>query len=101
MLFDPSRIDKDGLKRPVVYNDDRNLEYLVTFVNDETGLSRNYEGKLFANAGRILSIDEAIEAYEGHNGEEIVRKIEELESQFLEHGRDFLVEKNILFLRMT
>ncbi|SGZ53552.1 CIC11C00000002160 [Sungouiella intermedia] len=99
MLFDPSRIDKDGLKRPVVYNDDRNLEYLVTFVNDETGLSRNYEGKLFANAGRILSIDEAIEAYEGHNGEAIVRKIEELESQFLEHGRDFLVEKNILFFK--
>lgn len=99
MLFDPSRIDKDGLKRPVVYNDDRNLEYLVTFVNDETGLSRNYEGKLFANAGRILSIDDAIEAYEGHNGEEIVRKIEELESQFLEHGRDFLVEKNILFFK--
>lgn len=99
MLFDPHRVDKDGLKRPVVYNDDRNLEYLITFVNDETGLSRNYEGKLFANAGRIMSVDGAIESLKGDDGEKILRKIEDLESQFTEHGRDRLVEDNVLFFK--
>lgn len=99
MLFDPERLDADGLKRPVVYNDDRNLEYIITFINDETGLSRNYEGKLFNNAGRIMSIDEAIRTFEEKKGEEILNQIEELEKQFLEHGRDLLVQKDVLFFK--
>lgn len=96
MLFDPFRVDKDGLKRPIVYNDDLTLESLITFVNDETGLSRDYEGKLFANAGRIMSIDAAIESCDG---ETILTLIEGLEMQFMEHGRDHLVDETILFFK--
>lgn len=99
MLFDPFKVDEDGLRRPVVYNDDRNLEFLVAFINDETGLSRNYEGKLFSNAGRIMSIDEAINSFRGEGGANLLLKIDHLENEFLKHGRDALVDQNVLFYK--
>lgn len=97
LFFDPSKVDDDGLKRPVQYDDERNLESLLAFVNDETGLSRNEDGKLFSNAGRIMAIDEAIEASEKH--EDILAKLEELEKLNTERGRDAMVDQNILFFK--
>lgn len=99
LFFDPAKVDKDGLKRPLKYEDDRNLEFLLSFVNDETGLSRNQEGKLFSNAGRIMSIDEAIKNSNGENEEAIIRQLEDLEKSHAEHGRDALVDQNVLFFK--
>lgn len=98
MLFDPAKVDKDGLKRPVVYDDDRNLNFLVLFINDNTGLSRNFEGKLFANAGRILALDEALRLPKV-DGEEVLQMIDQLAKDFEEHGRDVLVNKKAIFFK--
>lgn len=97
LFFNPFKVDDDGLKRPVQYDDERNLESLLAFVNDETGLSRKEDGKLFSNAGRIMSIDEAIETSERY--ENVLAKLEKLENLNAERGRDALVDQNILFFK--
>lgn len=99
LLFDPTKVAADGLKRPVTYNDEIDLEALVTFVNDETGLGRDTTGKLFPNAGRIMQLDEALKLLTTENGVEILQKLRKLEAQVTSLGRDALVEEKVLFYK--
>lgn len=94
LFFDPARLDADGLRRPVVFKDDRDLASLIGFVNDETGLARNSEGKLYSNAGRILVINESLEK---ESPEEIIERLAELEQRVKQEGRDALVFQDVLF----
>lgn len=96
LLFDPNRVDADGLRRPVLFKDERDLESLISFVNDETGLSRNSEGKLYSNAGRIMVLDESLEK---ELPEEIIERLEALEERVKQEGRDALVSQDVLFFK--
>lgn len=95
-LFDPLRVDKDGLRRPVIFDDDRDLESLIAFVNDETGLCRNEEGRLHSNAGRIMAIDQALKT---KSPEAILEELEALEEEVKIYGRDALVNDDVLFFK--
>lgn len=97
LLFDPSKVDKDGLRSPTTYTDDRNLEYLVTFVNDETGLNRDTTGKLHRSAGRIMAFDAAFKTLTKDNGADVLLQLNDLEKLVEAEGRNKLVEQDVLF----
>lgn len=96
LLFDPERLDVDGLRRPIVFKDDRDLESLLGFVNDETGLSRNSEGKLYSNAGRIMVIDEHLEK---ETPQQVIERLATLEERVKQEGKDALVSQDVLFFK--
>lgn len=80
LFFDPSKVDKDGMRRPIKFQDLISLENLIAFVNDETGLSRNSEGLLYESAGRVFEIDEML-ANQAISLEVIIERVEDLLSE--------------------
>lgn len=61
LYFDSSKIDEDGLRRPVMFYGDRSLELFVSFINENAGLHRDTSGELLETAGKIKKLDELIE----------------------------------------
>lgn len=60
LYFDSSKVDEDGLRRPVLFYGDRSLEQLVSFINEKAGLHRDTNGELLETAGKISKLDELI-----------------------------------------
>lgn len=98
LLFNPL-LAKDGKIEPLKYNDDRQLEFLIAFVNDNTGLSRNPEGTLFNIAGRVMALDEALVEMTEENAENFYALAQLLLDKFTEQGRDVLVNTGELFFK--
>lgn len=60
LYFDSSKVDEDGLRRPVLFYGDRSLEQLVSFINEKAGLHRDTNGELLETAGKINKLDKLI-----------------------------------------
>ncbi|GEQ70618.1 hypothetical protein JCM33374_g4296 [Metschnikowia sp. JCM 33374] len=99
LYFDPSKVDEDGLRRPIPYTGDRELEPLLSFVNENAGLSRNTTGELTADAGRIKHLDEAIRNVTSETSEHVIGVIEALKEDVSRFGRDALVEQEQIWFR--
>lgn len=81
---------------PVPYEGGRDLESLVSFINEQTGTQRNPDGTLQATAGRVAVIDSLIEAAatEGITPSLIVsmqQVIDTLTGKDLESGKQYLL----------
>lgn len=98
LFFDPSKVDKDGMRRPTKFQDLISLENLIAFVNDETGLSRNSEGLLYESAGRVLEIDEMI-ANQAYSLEEIIGRVEEMLSEVSDSSFQKLLNDGKIFYK--
>lgn len=92
LLFDPFRIDPDGLKRPLYYSGELTVRAFSDHVNRFANVRRDQEGNLLKTAGRIGFI----EALLAKKDADIVSAISEIEQQLEESGFDALVQKRIL-----
>lgn len=99
LLFDPLHTHADGGVASIEYKDDRNLEFLIAFVNDNTGLGRNSHGQLFGNVGRIMALDEAFGSLSEKTSEAFFAQIESIKSDVAEFGKRALVQKGDLFFK--
>ncbi|EGV65027.1 hypothetical protein CANTEDRAFT_113332 [Yamadazyma tenuis ATCC 10573] len=70
--FDPTRVDSDGLKRPVKYEGNRNLSELVKFINSQLPDATN------SITGRNLTLESQISAIRSQA--QAVKLLESLES---------------------
>ncbi|KAF7999163.1 hypothetical protein HF325_006695 [Metschnikowia pulcherrima] len=99
LYFDPQKLDEDGLKRPTPYTEERDLENLLLFVNENAGLSRNADGELTQEAGRIQHLDEAIRAAKKENVSAIINELSALSESVLRNGKGALVENAELWAK--
>lgn len=102
LFFDPANVDDDGLRRPVKFSGDPNLEFLVAFINDETGLSRDSSGLLLPTAGWIALVNEGIELLDRHNETAVGALFDHLDlltKSAAEHERSHLVKLGVLFYK--
>ncbi|KAM9913789.1 hypothetical protein OXX69_001251 [Metschnikowia pulcherrima] len=99
LYFDPQKVDEDGLKRPTPYTEERGLENLLLFVNENAGLSRNADGELTQEAGRIQHLDEAIRAATKESVSAIVNESNALSESVLRNGKGALVENAELWAK--
>lgn len=65
LYLDSLTFDKNGKALPKVFEGERSLKDLVTFVNSNAGLHRSMEGELLPSAGKISFLDRIIETQEG------------------------------------
>ncbi|KAM9905224.1 hypothetical protein OXX69_007266 [Metschnikowia pulcherrima] len=99
LYFDPQKLDEDGLKRPTPYTEERDLENLLLFVNENAGLSRNADGELTQEAGRIQHLNEAIRTAKKESVSAIANELSALSESVLRNGKDVLVENGELWTK--
>ncbi|OBA23501.1 thioredoxin-like protein [Metschnikowia bicuspidata var. bicuspidata NRRL YB-4993] len=99
LLFDPSKTDDDGLRRPMPYTGERSLGAMVDYVNDIAGLYRNESGNLTHQAGRIEKLDEAIRSISEDSKDAVLDEIESLKESLVQFGKDGLVQAEDVWLR--
>lgn len=69
LLFDPEKVDDDGLRRPTQFTGDKSLKNMVEFINENTGLNRQASGRLNNGAGKLVAIDSMVpDLFSGANG---------------------------------
>jgi len=67
-----SKHNKDG----ETYSQGRDLNSLVSFINEKAGTHRTATGALTAHAGRVDELDEIVAKFDGHNADELHNEVE-------------------------
>lgn len=96
LFFDPRKIEIDGLKGPLVFDQNLDLEHLLSIINSNTGLSRNADGNFLYLGGRIKTFDEALMKISPETTESLLKKVAEMQDKVSAFGKDILLNQGEL-----
>lgn len=81
LLFDPTNVGEDGLRRPIPYDGARTLPGVINFINKNLNYHRQANGRLTSTAGVIATLDDDIaELLENKHVDIAIRLLDELPS---------------------
>lgn len=79
------------------YEGERELEAMVTFINEKTGLQRTSDGGLLPMAGRVATLDEIIKSTTLFNrafADSLKKTVDQLVGSDLVHGKQYITTAN-------
>ena len=79
------------------YDGERDLEAMVTYINEKTGLQRTADGGLLPMAGRVATLDELIKSVTTFNkvfADSVKKTVDQLAGADLVHGKQYIATAN-------
>jgi hypothetical protein len=87
----------DSAEPEAAYEGGRDLESMVTFINEKTGLQRTADGGLLPMAGRVATLDELIKSVTTFNkvfADSLKATVDQLVGTDLVHGKQYVATAN-------